>query len=112
MAQHRTGPQSTEAVAERLRLLRRVLGVTTTEMCRRIGSPSTGSAWSNYEVGRRRISLEHALRLTELGVTLSWIFKGVVEEKMEKSLKRRIQDVPPPANPSVVPPTSRTRARG
>lgn len=64
-------------ICQRLLLLRRALGKTTTEMCRAMGSSSRGSAWSNYEVGRRTISLEHAFAICrEFRLTLDWIYLG------------------------------------
>lgn len=72
---------------------RKALGLTTTEMCRRMGSTSLGSAYTNYEMGRRRIALEHALALCELGLTLDWIYRGELTSKVEASLLRRLQQL-------------------
>src|SRR5262245_14810474 len=70
-------PMSLEAMALRLIALRRVAGLTTPEMCKRIGAASKGTAWTNYEVAHRRISLDHALALRiAFGVTTDWIYTG------------------------------------
>src|SRR5262245_14513972 len=84
-------PASPEAVSKRLEILRRALDLTTTEMCRRIGSTSTGSAWTNYEMCRRVISREHAIRLCEeFGVTLDWIYRGLESAEIRPKLKKAL----------------------
>jgi transcriptional regulator with XRE-family HTH domain len=78
-------------VCERLTLLRRVLGKTTTEMCRMIGSSSGGSAWTNYEMVRRNIELTHALALCDAaGVTLDWIYRGLVSSELPGRLLKDV----------------------
>jgi len=66
-----------EAVARRLRLLRLVSGLNSTDYAQRaeIGI----QAWSNYESGRRRISVDAALRLlATYHVTLDYVYIGEV----------------------------------
>jgi len=88
---HTIEPTTPEAVSRRLELLRRALDLTTTEMCRRIGSDSGGSLWTNYEMGRRVISREHAIRLCEkFGVTLEWIYRGLEVAEIEPKLKKAL----------------------
>src|SRR5262245_21292143 len=87
-------PASTAAVAHRLKVLRVALGLTSTEICRRIGSSTQGQTYINYETGYRRISHEHALRLCEeFGLTLDWIYRGLGETKLEPTIRRRLQGV-------------------
>lgn len=70
--------ESVVAVGERLRLVRLAHGYTQDGMGRSIGI--TGTAWGNYEVGYRRISIDSALVLCrQCGVTLSWIYQGQVQ---------------------------------
>src|SRR5262245_33763970 len=67
-------------VGTRLALTRTALGYTTTTMCRMMGSASHGSAYSNYESGIRRISLDHALELCRrCRLTLAWIYQGELD---------------------------------
>jgi transcriptional regulator with XRE-family HTH domain len=73
-------PMSNAAIAERLILTRKALGYTTTTMCELMGSTSRGSAYTNYEMGRRRIALDHALSLCiKCQLTLEWIYRGQME---------------------------------
>jgi transcriptional regulator with XRE-family HTH domain len=66
-----------EQIAKRLRLTREALGYTQAIMCKLIGSATNGQAWENYESGRRKISLDHALRLCDnCGLSLEWIYRG------------------------------------
>lgn len=70
-------PTSKRAIAERMRLTRRALGMTTTQMCKLLGSSSGGSLWSNYEVGRRVIPPKHLLILfRKRGITADWVYLG------------------------------------
>src|SRR5262245_8270660 len=86
-------PTSDEAIAERLHLTRTALGRTTTEMCRLMGSTSGGSAWTNYEMGRRRINLDHAFRLcATCGLDLNWIYMGS-KDGLRKELREKIDDL-------------------
>ena len=63
-------------IAERLRLTREALGYTQVEIARLAGA-SGGQAWNNYESGRRRINVDHALALCQsIGVSLDWIYLG------------------------------------
>lgn len=63
-------------IAERLKLTREALGVTQKEIARLAGA-SGGQAWNNYEAGRRRINVDHALALCRsVGVSLDWIYHG------------------------------------
>jgi transcriptional regulator with XRE-family HTH domain len=76
----KTDPTSPVEIGRRLALTRRALGYTTTTMCRMMGSRSGGSAYSNYESGIRRISLDHALELKRrCRLTLPWIYEGELD---------------------------------
>ena len=64
-----------EAVAERLGLLRKALGLSSAELCRQIGM--LPSAWSMFESGQRRFTLEAAMVLRKkYGASVDWIFFG------------------------------------
>jgi transcriptional regulator with XRE-family HTH domain len=76
----KTDPTSPIEIGRRLALTRRALGYTTTTMCRMMGSQSGGSAYSNYEIGRRRIALDLALALcARCRLTLAWIYQGQLD---------------------------------
>lgn len=73
-------PESTQSVAERLRLTRKAFGMKKAVWCRFIGiSPQ---AWSNVEgtettPAMNRISLDEALKICRAtGVGLNWIYRG------------------------------------
>jgi transcriptional regulator with XRE-family HTH domain len=83
-------------VADRLRWLR----IATTgsaqgaqaEFCRMTGI--TQQQWNNFERGVALISLPAALKLcTSLGVTLDWIYRGVMSSSIPDELKIAIRRV-------------------
>lgn len=89
---------ATAAVAQRLKLFRKALGLRAVDMRRPLGISS--SAWSNWENGTRRISLNEALSLTTAyPITLDWIYRaskrgldeGVAARiaELERECKRR-----------------------
>lgn len=62
-------------IGERLEKLRDAVDMNTTKIAETLDI--THSAWSQYENGTRRISLEVAGKLVErFGVTLDWIYRG------------------------------------
>lgn len=68
------GP-SKEAVGRRLRLTRDVFGLGQSDFCRRAGIPQ--NAYSQFETGRRMLTLDGALRLVDAyHLTLDWIYLG------------------------------------
>ena len=89
-------PTSPKAIGERLRITRQALGHTTTQMCRLMGSPSGGSAFTNYEMGRRRINLDHAFALCrECSLTLEWIYLGEARN-LPEHLQQKIRELRAP----------------
>jgi len=84
-------PASVEAIAQRLIVFRRAIGLTTIQICHRLGASPTGSTWTNYEMAIRRISLDHALRLRdEFGLTLEWIYCGEEFARIEPDMKAKL----------------------
>lgn len=66
---------TTKDVSERLRQLRTALDISQAQLCRRAGIET--NAWNNYEKGRNRISVDHAIKVKRtFGVTLDWIYHG------------------------------------
>ena len=78
MPRDRVGPKDLQEIAERLRLTRMALGYTQGFISRLVGSTTeSGQAWENYESGRRRISINHAIALClKCGLSLDWIYLG------------------------------------
>lgn len=84
---------TTMDIGERLLHTRKALQYTTTEMCRLMGSKTNGSAFSNYEMGRRRISIDHALALcATCSLTLDWIYRGDAA-RLPDDLRAKIQRI-------------------
>lgn len=84
MASKTESPESTQAVAERLRLTRESFHMKKAVWCRFVGiSPA---AWNNVEGSKHapalnRISLDHALLVCRAtGVGLNWIYRGNRED--------------------------------
>jgi transcriptional regulator with XRE-family HTH domain len=91
--QRRNGdPTSLPEIGRRLALTRRALGVTQAMMASLMGSSTAGQAWENYEAGRRRISIDHALELhRNCGLTLPWIYEGELKT-LAPGLQRDIRN--------------------
>jgi transcriptional regulator with XRE-family HTH domain len=86
-------PYSRAEIGKRLALLRRALGYTTTKMCKLMGSSSGGSTWTDYEMGRRRISIHYAIQLKKAipDLSLDWIYRDrldAVGEELWKKITR------------------------
>lgn len=95
---------TTKDVSERVRQLRAALGISQAQLCRRAGIET--NAWNNYEKGRNRISVDHAIKVKRaFGVTLDWLYHGdlggVRSDIAEKLL-----------NPPVEKPPTRSKRRG
>ena len=72
-------PFSLSAIADRLRITRKALGLTQPLMSTLAGL-TDAQGWSNYENRWRRISIDVAQNLhTRLGITLHWIYRGEME---------------------------------
>ena len=70
-------PESIAAIGQRLRTLRNALDMTQAQMATAAGSGSGAQMWWNYEVGYRRVRIDHALMLCrQFGLTLGWIYRG------------------------------------
>jgi transcriptional regulator with XRE-family HTH domain len=67
--------ESNRSLAARLKVTREALDVIPAEVCKRLGIGA--NAWSQYETGARRITLEVAIRFCdEYGVSLDWIYRA------------------------------------
>src|SRR5262249_30852518 len=68
-----------QEIGDRLRLTREALKKNQADWCRMVGIEQ--QAWNNYERGRRRISLDHALKVVKAtGVGLDWIYRGISKD--------------------------------
>ena len=77
---------SRAAIAKRLREIRRVHGLTQTEISQRLGTSQ--QIWNNCETGDNIISLTNAVRIFEkLGVHLHYIYYGQDEAFLSESYK-------------------------
>ncbi|WP_029084883.1 helix-turn-helix transcriptional regulator [Bradyrhizobium sp. th.b2] len=72
-------PESTEAVAHRLKRTREAMKLNQAAFCRLVGID--GPQWNNYEVGGRRITIDAALKVCKAtGVGLNWIYRGMAND--------------------------------
>jgi len=68
-----------QEIGDRLKATREALQKTQASWCRMVGIEQ--QAWNNYERGRRRISLDHALKVVKAtGVGLDWIYRGIAKD--------------------------------
>jgi hypothetical protein len=105
MAPRTESPESTPAVAERLRLTREAFGMKKAVWCRFVGiSPQ---AWNNVEGTEtkpafNRISLDEALKVVRAtGVGLNWIYRGNRDDVPVK-IAIELQKLDPPAKKKTV----------
>lgn len=90
-------PTSLEEIGRRLALTRKALGYTQVMMGRLMGAAGGSQAWENYEACRRRISIDHAIKLAQsCGVPLDWVYQGqtlnLPSELREKILRLMRED--------------------
>jgi DNA-binding XRE family transcriptional regulator len=72
---HSPMAESNKSLAQRLKMTREALEITPAQLCRRLGIAE--NRWSQYENGKRRITMPVAIRLCdEFGLTLDWIYRG------------------------------------
>lgn len=74
-----SGPESTKAIGDRLRLTRLALDFRTqVGICRKISDdPNFAQVWNNWEKGRERIAIDNALMLcNKFRLSLDWIYRG------------------------------------
>jgi len=99
MATNAESPESTAAVARRLRLTREAFGMKKAVWCRFVGiSPQ---AWQNVEGGENRpatnrISVDEALKVCRAtGVGLDWIYRGD-RDNVPVKVAMELQKLDPP----------------
>jgi transcriptional regulator with XRE-family HTH domain len=79
-----------QEIGDRLRLARESKHLNQATWCKLVGIET--QAWNNYERGRKRISIDQALKVcTFAGVTLDWIYRGVQSASIPLELAMEIQ---------------------
>ena len=67
--------QPVSKIASRLEETREALGLKAAALCRQ--AKISPNAWSQFESGERRITLQNAEKLCDTyGLTLDWIYRG------------------------------------
>jgi transcriptional regulator with XRE-family HTH domain len=90
MSRKVANPQSVDAIARRLYLLRRSLGYSQLVMSQLLGQAR--STWAQYETGANRINIDQALKLCAvIGVSLDWIYNGRMD-MLRPDLAEKLQD--------------------
>jgi transcriptional regulator with XRE-family HTH domain len=90
-----------EQIGDRLLELRRAYGMKAKDFAAFVGIAET--TWNNYERGKRRISIDEALKVaSRTGAGLDWIFRGIESSLPGHVLQRldalRAKDGPRAAN--------------
>jgi transcriptional regulator with XRE-family HTH domain len=79
-----------QEIGDRLRLTRESKKLNQATWCKLVGIEQ--QAWNNYERGRKRISIDQALKVCRFaGVTLDWIYRGVPSGSIPLELAIEIQ---------------------
>jgi transcriptional regulator with XRE-family HTH domain len=80
-----------QEIGDRLKLTREVKKLNQATWCKLVGIEQ--QAWNNYERGRKRISIDQALKVCRFaGVTLDWIYRGVPSASIPLELAMKVQE--------------------
>jgi transcriptional regulator with XRE-family HTH domain len=85
-------PQETtlDGIAGRLLRTREAHKMNQAQWCRLVGIEP--QAWNNYETGRRRISLDQAIKVCQAtGVTTDWIYRGLMSTSLPTAIQVELQ---------------------
>lgn len=86
----KTTQTETEKLAERLTKTREAFGMHQAQWARLVGIEP--QAWSNYEQGIRRISIDQALKVCQAtGVNLDWIYRGLMSTSLPMEIQLKLQ---------------------
>lgn len=81
---------SLDTVAGRLKRTREAFKMNQADWCRLVGIET--QAWNNYESGRRRISIDQAIRVCQAtGVTIDWIYRGLMNSSLPPQVQIELQ---------------------
>jgi len=112
MARRPADPTSLAAVSMRLAITRLALNRTQADMDKLMGSSSGGQSWQNYESGRRRITVDHALGLVRTcRLTLPWIYQGEMKDLPPDLYEKLLELLPTSNQPTTLKGRSRTASR-
>ncbi|HEX5516369.1 MAG TPA: helix-turn-helix transcriptional regulator [Pseudolabrys sp.] len=79
-----------EKLADRLKRTREAFGLNQADWSRLVGIEP--QAWSNYEQGIRRISIDQALKVcAATGVTTDWIYRGLMTSGLPTEVQLNLQ---------------------
>jgi transcriptional regulator with XRE-family HTH domain len=79
-----------DPIADRLRRTREAFKMNQAQWCRLVGIET--QAWNNYESGRRRISIDQAIKVCQAtGVTIDWIYRGLMNSSLPSSIQIELQ---------------------
>jgi len=79
----------TEKVSDRLRRTREAFNLNQAQWSRLVGIEP--QAWSNYEQGIRRISIDQALKVcAATGITTDWIYRGLMSTSLPTDVQLRL----------------------
>lgn len=82
--------RSLDTVAGRLRRTREAFKMNQADWCRLTGIET--QAWNNYESGRRRISVDQAIKVCQAtGVTIDWIYRGLMNTSLPSAIQIELQ---------------------
>jgi transcriptional regulator with XRE-family HTH domain len=81
---------SLNTVAGRLKRTREAFKMSQADWCRLVGIET--QAWNNYESGRRRISIDQAIKVCQAtGVTIDWIYRGLMNSSLPPQVQIELQ---------------------
>lgn len=90
MKQPKTLVTEAEKMADRLKRTREAFNLNQADWCRLVGIEP--QAWSNYEQGRNRISIDQALKVcAATGVTTDWIYRGLMTASLPTDVQLALQ---------------------
>lgn len=79
-----------EKLSDRLRRTREAFGMNQADWCRLVGIEP--QAWSNYEQGIRRISIDQAVKICQAtGITTDWIYRGLMSTSLPTEVQLKLQ---------------------
>lgn len=93
MKSPKTPETELQRVADRLRRTREAFNMKQAQFARLVGIEP--QAWSNYEQGLRRISIDQALKVcAATGVTTDWIYRGLMNTSLPTDIQLNLQRKP------------------
>jgi transcriptional regulator with XRE-family HTH domain len=83
-----------EKMADRLTRTREAFGMNQAQWSRLVGIEP--QAWSNYEQGIRRISVDQAIKVCQAtGINMDWIYRGLMTTSLPMEIQLKLQRTAP-----------------